>query len=110
MAGSIQLVVPEQVLREFTRAVRLKLPAALPQLYDFFATQPLEVAPDPSEAQVQILAPTINASDAYIIAAAALSEADLFVTGDHRLLKELGTMSMTFKAVTPREFVEGFTR
>lgn len=84
-AGVVQLLVSGQVLTEIERGVRRKVPERLPALILLLDRIQLEIVPDGSE-EIREKFETLvaHSNDARVIAAAAESTADFFVSLDQR--------------------------
>ena len=74
--GLFKLVVSEQVVEEYDRNLRKKIPAALPIFTELLATINPEIQPDPSLEESSRWAGIIEAKDTPILAAAVLSKVD----------------------------------
>ena len=101
----ITIVVSQLVVEELIRAIRRKLPDALPPLREFLLTTPPEVVPDPSGDEIQRFAPAVNRSDAPVLAAAVNADADYLVSGDVAFLREARRLENSVALVAPREFL-----
>jgi predicted nucleic acid-binding protein len=78
--GLFRLIVCPQILDEAERNLRQKLPRALPVFTEIMAILDLEIVPDPPLTAYQRWLNIIEAKDAPILAAAAQSGADRFLT------------------------------
>ena len=109
--GAISVVVSRQVLEEFVRTVRTKLPRALPTLERLLTSVPPEVVADPPEEQVMQACDVINVMDAPVLAADALAEPDFFVTGDSGYFQDNPEVVRFggFPVVTPAQFMGYFS-
>lgn len=105
--GRLTVVVSQQVLDEVIRAVRAKLPEALPSLRRFLVNAPPEIWKDPAPEEVKRWSSTLNVGDAAIMAAVVAARPDYFVTGDRHFLEHPSIAEETgLKIVTPAQFVK----
>lgn len=108
--GRIDMVVSNLVLTELVRTVRLKLPLHLEDLRRFLAGSPPEVVPNPSLQELRAVRKVVNPKDAPIIAAALTARVDYLLTGDRTFIAEARRLPATPPIMTPREFIEEFTK
>ena len=101
----ITIVVSQLVVEELIRAIHRKLPDALPLLREFLLNTPPEVVPDPSADEMRRFAPSVNRSDAPVLAAAINAGADYLVSGDVAFLREARRLEVAVALVTPRELL-----
>ena len=101
----ITLVVSQLVVDELIRAIRRKLPDALPLLREFLLNTPPEVVPDPSAEEIKRFAPGVNRSDAPVLTAAVNAGADYLVSGDVAFMREARRLETSVALVTPRELL-----
>jgi len=101
----ITIVVSQLVVEELIRAIRRKLPDALPPLRELLLNMPPGVVRDPSGDEIQRFAPGVNLSDAPLLAAAVNAGVDYLVSGDLAFLREARRLETSVALVTPREFL-----
>jgi len=101
----ITIVVSQLVVDELIRAIRRKLPDALPLLREFLLNTPPEVVPDPTGEEIQTFAGGVNRSDAPLLAAAVMAGVDYLATGDSAFLREARRLKTSVALVTPRELL-----
>jgi predicted nucleic acid-binding protein len=94
------------VVGELARAVTQKVPAASPRLEAFLTETPPEIVSDPAAGVAEQYLDRVNPGDAPIVAAGVSAEVDYFVTGDGRLRTEMAALGLTFRVLSPREFLE----
>lgn len=108
-AGVFQLVVSEQVLRELDRNIAKKFPELADETRLYLSQLALELAPDPSPAEIRRYEAVIEAADRAILAAAVLARADWLVTWNTRdFLVDKVRASVPFPVVVPAGLLEAF--
>jgi putative PIN family toxin of toxin-antitoxin system len=99
--GKIEIVISQQVLEEVVRAIREKLPEALPALNIFLSNTPPEIVRDPGESEIEAWAGFVHIEDAAILAAAISSHPDYLVTGDNHFLNNLNLKNTGISIISP---------
>jgi len=99
----IAIVVSQLVVEELIRAIRRKLPDALPLLREFLLNTPPEVVTDPTAGEIQTFAHGVNRADAPLLTAAVNARADYLVSGDVAFIREARRLETSVALVTPRE-------
>jgi putative PIN family toxin of toxin-antitoxin system len=97
-----ELVIGQNVLRELRKALRekIKLPAArVAEIVEFVLEESIQVVETAEPVQVGA-----DADDALVLGEALAGEAELFVTGDAKLLEI--SIAAGLKIVSPRAFWE----
>ncbi len=109
--GRIRVVVSQQVLEEVIRAVKEKLPEALPSLRTLLLNTPPEVVADPNLPDIERWTKKLHLGDAAILAAVISSQPDYFITGDRHFFDDQEIAETAgLKIVTPAEFLERWTK
>ncbi|MBI4331555.1 MAG: putative toxin-antitoxin system toxin component, PIN family [Chloroflexi bacterium] len=104
--GELAVVVSQQFITEAITALQDADPKAVSKFTSLLMANPLEVIPAPTLEQVRAFTKVIHLEDATILAAAANSAPDYFITGDKDFFRnpEIATES-GLRIVTPGEFL-----
>lgn len=105
--GAVQVAVSQVVLVELARNLRRKAPHLMRDLEQLLTATTLEVAPEASDEEIARWRDAGLGTDAPIVAAAVLAEADYFCTGDRRLLSKASLIERAgLRVVTTGELLE----
>lgn len=109
--GIVELIISRQVLVEADRNLTAKLPALLDEYHDFLHRLSPHVIEDPSREAVERAASVIHHADAPILAAAIAARVDYLITWNTRHFHKKPVQEfVSFRIVTPAEFLAGFRR
>ena len=107
--GRLRVVVSQQVLDEVIRAVKVKLPDALPALRKLLVNAPPEIWKDPAPDDIECWREALDIGDAAVLAAAVAAEPDYFITGDRHFIENPEIAGKAnLRIVTPAQFVEAW--
>jgi putative PIN family toxin of toxin-antitoxin system len=105
--GELKGVISQQVLDEVVRAIKLKLPEALPALRKLLMSLPLEIRPDPLPEEIAFWTGVIHSEDASILAAAVAAQPDYLITGDKHFWENPDLSERSgLRIVAPAQFLE----
>ena len=109
--GKISVVISQQVLEEAIRAIKEKLPEALPALRKLLVNVPPEVAADPKVEEIERWTGILSLADAAILAAAVSAQPNYFVTGDKHFIGNPDIAEESgLHIVTPAQFLKFLER
>jgi predicted nucleic acid-binding protein len=110
-AGVVDLMISRQVLTEADRNLSEKLPALIPDFRQWIHQLSPILVEDPSQKEVVKAVRIIHPKDAPILAAAINAEVDYLITWNTRHFhKSPVVRAVSFKIMTPGEFLEEFRR
>ena len=104
--GMIQLVVTRQVLDETERNIRLKLPEALPVLFEHLSYLKIQILDDPELEQYARWLPIIEEKDASILEAAVQCAPDYLLTLNSKDFTPAVAEATGLLILSPGEFVQ----
>ena len=108
--GLFGVVVSRQVLDEAERNVRKKLPRALPTLAALLAQLPMEIVPDPPDAECLRWAGFIELKDTPIVAAAVLAGVDRLVTLNRKDFTPAVAEAIGIPILSPGDVIQDIRR
>jgi predicted nucleic acid-binding protein len=109
-AGSLELVVGPNVLREADEVVRRKAPASLPMLAQLLEIGKVHTALAPTTKQIESARKMVAyIPDARVLAEAIRSASDWFVTHDkEHFIKAKAALSLPFEVGTPGDLLQKY--
>jgi len=104
---SIQGVTGRFNLTEIERNIARKIPAALTIFNDCLPKLDLEIVPVPFPEELRPYAGIVDDKDLPVLASAMMGRADLFVTGDKKLLSQMAAQNtFSLRALPPADFLD----
>ncbi len=108
LAGKINAVISQKVLKELVKNLQKKIPRAIPNFQRTFINVPPKIVPDPLEINKNLKS-LVELKDQKIFCSAYSAKVDYFVTGNirHFQVKKLEKLT-GIKILTPKQAVDLF--
>jgi predicted nucleic acid-binding protein len=103
----LQGVTGRYNLGEIERNIARRLPEALPVFSEYLPKLDLEIVPVPFPEELEPFRGMVEGKDLPVLASAAMGRADLFVTGDKKLLAQIERQkACPIRSMSPAEFLD----
>jgi putative PIN family toxin of toxin-antitoxin system len=103
----LQGVTGRYNLTEIERNIARRLPEALPVLNEYLPKLDFEIVPVPFPEELAPFRGAVDDNDLPVLASASMGRADLFVTGDKKLLAQIGRQqAFSIRSMSPSDFLD----
>ncbi len=103
----LQGVTGRYNLAEIERNIARRLPAALPVFDEYLPKLDFEIVPVPFPEELEPFRGMVGDKDLPVLASAAMGRADLFVTGDKKLLFQIKRQkAFPIRSMSPADFLD----
>jgi putative PIN family toxin of toxin-antitoxin system len=103
----LQGVTGRYNLAEVERNIARRLPKALPVFSEYLPKLDLEIVPVPFVEELEPFQGAVDDNDLPVLASAAMGRADLFVTGDKKLLAQIERQqAFSIRSISAADFLD----